>query len=99
MPWGLHTEDIIDMQQEGEVLLFMDANAKTGLMGEQISGNIRLLLQMVEQMTLQIVNGSEECKGVITRQTARKKGGVEPEGCPREMGTVRSKHSRNQDGI
>ena len=56
MPWGLHTEDIIDMQQEGEVLLFMDANAKPGLMGEQISGNVRLLLQMVEQMTLQIVN-------------------------------------------
>ena len=77
----------------------MDANAKPGLMGEQISGNIRLLLQMVEQMTLQIVNGSEECKGVITRQTARKKGGVEPEGCPREMGTVWSKHSRGQDGI
>ena len=40
MPWGLHTEDIIDMQQEGEVLLFMDANEKPGLMGEQVSGQI-----------------------------------------------------------
>ena len=47
----LHTEELIDMQQEGEVLLFMDANAKTGLMGEQVSGNGRLLLQMEEQLT------------------------------------------------
>ena len=68
---GLLTEEVMDMQQEGEVMLFMDANAKTGLMGEQISGNGRLLLQMVEETALQIVNGSEKCKGVITRQNRR----------------------------
>ena len=68
---GLLTEEVMEMQQEGEVILFMDANAKTGLMGEQVSGNGRLLLQMVEETALQIVNGSEKCKGVITRQNRR----------------------------
>ena len=47
----LHTEELIDMQPEGEVLLFMDANAKMGLMAEQVSGNGRLLLQMEELLT------------------------------------------------
>ena len=57
---GLLTEEVMEMQQEGEVILFMDANAKTGLMGEQVSGNGRLLLQMVEETALQIVNGSKK---------------------------------------
>ena len=47
----LHTEELIDMQPEGEVLLFMDANAKMGLMAEQVPGNGRLLLQMEELLT------------------------------------------------
>ena len=51
MEKGLHTEELIDMQPEGEVLLFMDANAKMRLMAEQVSGNGRLLLQMEEQLT------------------------------------------------
>ena len=63
---GLLTEEVSEMQQDGEVMLFMDANAKTGLMNEPITGNGRLLLQMVDETALHMVNGSEKCKGVIT---------------------------------
>ena len=69
---GLLTEEVSEMQQDGEVMLFMDANAKTGLMNEPITGNGRLLLQMVDETALHMVNGSEKCKGVITRQNRKR---------------------------
>ena len=42
---------------------------------------------------------NEDGYQTLRRQMARKKGCVLPEGCPREMGTVQSKHGRGQDGI
>ena len=72
MEIGLLSEEIMDMQQEGEIMLFMDANAKTGLMGEPVSGNGKLLIQMVEETALHIVNMSAKCRGVITRQNRKR---------------------------
>ena len=66
------TEEVIEMQNEGEVLLFMDANAKIGLMGEAISRNGKLLIQMISETSLQVVNKSQKCKGLITRQNRKK---------------------------
>ena len=70
--FGKLTEEIMEVQQEGELILFMDANAKIGLMGEQISRNGKLLLQTIEETETKLVNGTGKCSGTITRQNRRK---------------------------
>ena len=42
---GQLTEEILGVQQEGEMILFMDANAKIGLMKEPVSRNGKQLLK------------------------------------------------------
>ena len=46
----------------------MDGNAKIGLLGEDISRNGKELLSLVNRTGLFIVNGTEKCDGMITRQ-------------------------------
>ena len=69
---GQLTEEILEIQQEGEMILFMDANAKIGLMKEPVSRNGKLLLKLIEETSVKIINGSQKCKGAITRQNRRK---------------------------
>ena len=63
----LLNEEIEEMKKEGEILLAMDGNAKIGLLGEPISRNGKLLLQLVENTNLKLVNNTSKCKGRITR--------------------------------
>ena len=65
------TEEVLEKKASGEVILCMDANAKIGLMGESISRNGKLLIDMVDECELEIVNGNEVCEGVITRQNRK----------------------------
>ena len=62
------TEEILELEREGEIILFMDANAKIGLMGEGVSRNGKLLKEVMEETTTYVINGTEKCKGTITRQ-------------------------------
>ena len=64
-------EEIIEMQNEGELLLIMDGNAKIGLLNEPISRNGRFLLQVIEQTNLKIMNKSNKCLGKITRKNTK----------------------------
>ena len=63
----LLTEEIEEMQRDGEILLAMDGNAQIGLLGEPISRNGKCLLQVFEKMNLHVLNNTEKCKGKITR--------------------------------
>ena len=65
------TEEILDMSQEGEVILFMDANGKIGLMGEVMSRNGKLLRKVFDECRLIVMNSSEKCKGKVTRQNRK----------------------------
>ena len=65
-------EEITEMQNEGEILLAMDGNAKIGILGEDISRNGRLLLQLMDDTGLHIMNKSEKCFGKITRRNTKK---------------------------
>ena len=64
----LLNEEINERKKDGEVILTMDGNAKIGLLGEDISQNGKELLSVVNRTGLFIVNGTEKCKGIITRQ-------------------------------
>ena len=61
------SSDIHDKINEGEVILFMDGNGKIGLLGEEISRNGSLLLNVFEECNLSIMNESAVCEGSITR--------------------------------
>ena len=64
-------EEITERQTEGDILLCMDGNGRIGLMGETVSRNGSLLLNVFEEADLIIMNQSEKCTGVITRQNTR----------------------------
>ena len=64
-------EEIRDKMEEGEVIVFMDGNGKIGLLGEEISRNGKLLIDVFEECDLQIMNQSDKCKGKVTRQNRR----------------------------
>ena len=66
-------EEITEMKQEGEILMVMDANGKIGLMNEQISRNGALILEVMHGTGLEIMNKSEKCRGVVTRQNTKNK--------------------------
>ena len=66
------TEEILEMKEMGEVILCLDANAKIGLMGETTSRNGKLLLDLVDECQLEIMNKSDICQGVVTRQNRKK---------------------------
>ena len=49
----------------------MDGNAKMGLLGENVSRNGKLLLQVAKDSCLTIMNKSEKCHGKVTRQDSK----------------------------
>ena len=71
MEMCLLKEEIDEMQNEGEILIIMDANAKIGLLGEEKTRNGRLILEVFQQTGLTIINNSEKCDGKITRKNTK----------------------------
>ena len=63
----LLSEEIAEMQCDGELLLVMDGNARIGLLGEPISRNGRSLMQVFDNYNLRLINNTEKCHGKITR--------------------------------
>ena len=61
-------EEIREISEMGELILCMDGNAKIGLMGEKISRNGKMLMEVFEECELIILNKQQICKGVTTRQ-------------------------------
>ena len=68
---SLLKEEIVGMSKEGEVLMAMDGNARIGLLGEPISRNGKLLLNVFEETRLTILNSSEICEGKVTRKNTK----------------------------
>ena len=64
----LLNEEINERKKEGELILTMDGNAKIGLIGEDISRNGDELLKVINRTGLFLLNGTDKCKGIITRQ-------------------------------
>ena len=60
-------EEIMEMKNEGEVMLVMDGNGKIGILGEPITRNGHLLLEVFEGAEMEIMNLSPKCTGKITR--------------------------------
>lgn len=66
------SDEILELKQEGEVIICMDANAKVGLMGEEHSRNGRLMEDLFNECEMTIINRTKVCKGVITRQNRKR---------------------------
>ena len=66
------TEEILELKSEGEMILFMDGNAKIGLMNETVSRNGKLLNQVIKETAIHVVNGTDKCQGLVTRQNRKK---------------------------
>ena len=66
------SDEIQEKKDEGEVMVFMDGNGKIGILGEEISRNGRLLLDLFEENNLEVMNLSERCEGAITRVNRKK---------------------------
>ena len=64
----LLSEEIDEKSKDGEIFLAMDANAKIGILGEEISRNGKLLLDVVRKQNLIVMNCTNKCVGNITRQ-------------------------------
>ena len=65
--FGELTEEIMELKQNGDVIIVMDANAKVGILGEKVSRNGKFLLNMIEEVPLVNMNLSEKCTGSVTR--------------------------------
>ena len=59
--------EIAEKQNDGEILLVMDGNARIGLLGEPISRNGRSLMHVFDNFNLHMINNTEKCHGKITR--------------------------------
>ena len=64
----LLASEIMEIQNEGEMILCMDGNAKIGLMGEEPSRNGKMMKEVFNKCGIVIMNESEICEGVVTRQ-------------------------------
>ena len=64
-------EEIMEMSNEGEILIVMDGNAKIGLLGEETSRNGNLLLRIFKETGLLVLNKSDICEGRITRKNTK----------------------------
>ena len=64
----LLADEISEIQNEGEMILCMDANAKIGLMGEEPSRNGKMMKAVFSECGIEIMNENEKCEGVVTRQ-------------------------------
>ena len=66
------SEEVMELRAEGaEIILCMDANAKIGLMKEELSRNGKLILKVFRENQLEVMNGSDKCVGLITRQNRK----------------------------
>ena len=65
-------EEILELGQEGEVVICMDANAKVGLLGEDVSRNGKLIQNVFKECKVEIMNGTAKCDGLITRQNRKR---------------------------
>ena len=61
------SDEITEKQNQGEVLLFMDGNAKIGMLDEPISRNGKLLQDLFDECGLGVMNASSKCIGRVTR--------------------------------
>ena len=61
------SEEILELEKEGEVIICMDANVKIGLMGEEMSRNGKLVTEFFQECKLEVINSSQKCLGTITR--------------------------------
>ena len=66
------TEDLLGIKNEGEVIICMDANAKIGLLGEAMSRNGKLIEKVFDECEMYVMNRSEKCVGVVTRQNRKR---------------------------
>ena len=71
MEMSLLKEEIEEMKIEGDILIATDGNVKIGLLGEEISRNGRLILEVFEGTGLNLLNNSTKCKGKITRKNTK----------------------------
>ena len=67
----LLTEEIIEMTNDGEILLVMDGNARIGLLNEPISRNGKLLLEVFNSTNIHVLNNTDICSGKITRKNTK----------------------------
>ena len=65
-------EEILEMKNDGDILLTMGANAKIGLLGENPSRNGKKLIKVFNETDLTIMNQSNKCKGKVTRANTKK---------------------------
>ena len=65
------TEELAEISQQGEIIICMDANAKIGLLGEQLSRNGTLIKKVFEECQMEVLNGSGLCQGQITHQNCK----------------------------
>merc|ERR1712228_855282 len=64
--------EIMEIKNDGEIILCMDANSKIGLMRESISRNGKLMLAVLQECNMIILNNTDKCQGTITRQNRKK---------------------------
>ena len=64
-------EEIEERKNDGEIFLAMDANAKIGILGEEISRNGKKILEVFDNTDLTIINTSEKCQGKVTRKNTK----------------------------
>ena len=67
------SEEIEERKNDGEIFLAMDANAKIGILGEEISRNGKKIIEVFENTDLTIMNTNRKCQGKVTRKIQRKK--------------------------
>ena len=67
------SQEIHEKMNEGEVALFMDGNAKLGLLGETVSRNGELLGKVFDECDLMLMNMSDKCVGKVTRENRKNK--------------------------
>ena len=63
----LLSEEILEMKNDGVIMIAMDGNAKIGILGEEISRNGRELLKALNDLDITIMNGTDKCIGAVTR--------------------------------
>ena len=68
---ALLKEEIREMNNEGEIVIAMDANAKVNLINEGISRNGYHILKVFQDEDIQMLNGSAKCEGAITRKNTK----------------------------
>ena len=66
------SEEVLELESEGEVMICMDANAKIGLMGEEMTRNGKLITGVFQECEMVVINGTEKCQGTVTRQNRKR---------------------------